>query len=61
MFTIFSYFKQEEIVIHQILSKDFYHRLIPRVVIKIEMPRINILLERSRKQFFVGCWRENTR
>ena len=61
MFTIFSYFKQEEITVHQGLSKDFYHRLIPRVVIKIELPRVNLLLERSRKQFYIGFWREKVR
>ena len=61
MFTIFSFFKPEDITLQQGLSKDFYHRVIPRVVIKIEMPRVNILLERSRKEFFIGQWKENQR
>ena len=61
MYTILSYFKQEVVATYQGLNKDFYNRLIPRAMIKFEFPRVAILLERARKQFYIGFWRENVR
>lgn len=61
MFTLLSYFEANDTTQYQLVNKDFYNRVLPRAVIKIEMPRVNLVLERSRKHIFMGFWRENVR
>ena len=50
----------EAITLQQV-NKNFYNKVIPRFLPRVENPTLNLVLERSRKDIQLGIWRANRR
>ena len=61
METILGFMGEKEATQSQNLNKEFYKKITQRAIIKIEMPKINLVLERNRNQIYIGYWHEDTR
>lgn len=61
MVTIGTYLGIKESNKLQQISKFFYNKMAHQIVIKIELPCTNLVLESNRKEISIGFWRENVR
>ena len=61
MQTIGLFLGMKETVKMQHVNKYFYSNLVPRIIVKVEMPYVNLVLENQRKHISIGFWKENTR
>ena len=61
MATIGTFLGIKEATKLQGISRYFYKKMAHQIVIKIEMPFINLVLESNRKEISIGFWRENIR
>lgn len=43
------------------MNKLFYEKIGARMQVRLEMPRINLVLEANRREIHVGFWRDNQR
>jgi len=59
MATIGTYLGAKEANKLQGVNRYFYKRMAHQIVIKIELPFINLVLESNRKEISIGFWREN--
>lgn len=58
---ILKYLDPIEAIQLQQVSKNFYNKVIPRNLPRVENPTVSLVLERSRKDIQLGCWRANRR
>jgi hypothetical protein len=61
MATIGTYLGILEATKLQRINRYFYKKMAHQIVIKIEMPFINLVLESNRKEISIGFWKKNTR
>lgn len=59
--TMGSFMKQSDILQLQKVNRDFYEKKVPDMLTKVQLPSLSIILEKNRKEVYIGLWKRETR